>query len=93
MTLSKKSFNGSFDSGSGQLIENGIDELFSSNEKNLFVSTNFDEDSTENKLNKARASKLDENYTRNFTSPWNEYFESDYLTQSEEILNEQLKIF
>lgn len=52
-----------------------------------------DEDSTENKLNKARSSILDKNYTRSFISLLKEEdFEFGYITRSEKLLNEQLKI-
>lgn len=69
--------------------ETEFDTLFNGIE----ILTDIEEDSTENKLNKARSSNLDKNYTRQFIKLLKEEeFEFGYSTRSEEILNEQLKI-
>jgi len=120
MNLFEKYFESTFDSGSEQKGELGLDDLFSSKKptnpypkkysKDLLFELNdetefdslfsdieilidLDEDSTENKLNKARSNNLDKNYTRQFINLLKEEdFEFGYSTRSEELLNEQLKI-
>lgn len=69
--------------------ETEFDSLFS----DIEILIDLDEDSTENKFNKARSNNLDKNYTRQFINLLKEEdFEFGYSTRSEEILNEQLKI-
>lgn len=69
--------------------ETDFDSLF--NEIDLLDDT--EEDSTENRLNKARSSTLDKKYSRGFISLLKEEdFEFGYTTRSEKILNEQLAI-
>jgi hypothetical protein len=83
----RKSF---FDNFTDSDYETSHDEFFINEQNFLF---DFEEESTENKINKNRQLKLSQNLTNDFISIIKEEnFEFGYKTRSEELLREQLKI-